>query len=133
MYTLRQAATATGKTKQAITKAVQAGKLSASKDTHGCWLLDPAEVHRVYPPVTTPLKEEPTNTDSEIALRERLAAKDELIATQATTIESLENVISDLMARLDQEATDRRRAYAQLTGLLTDQRKPVEKKRWWLW
>ncbi len=60
-----------------------------------------------------------------------LVERDKRIADQGTMIEGLENVVSDLMVRLDQEAADRRRAYA-LTGLLTDQRTPTEKsKHWW--
>ena len=50
-YSLREAAEAVGKGKPAILKAIQSGKISAQKDEHGEWQIEPAELHRVYPPV----------------------------------------------------------------------------------
>ena len=52
MYSLKEAAEAVGMGKPAILKAIQKGKLSAQKDAHGQWWIDPAELHRVYPPVS---------------------------------------------------------------------------------
>src|SRR5262249_1512923 len=34
-------------------RAIKAGKISASRDQHGQGQIDPAEMHRVYPPVAT--------------------------------------------------------------------------------
>jgi hypothetical protein len=51
-YTLGQAATATGKTKTTIAKAISNGRISAIKDEFGRYAIDPAELHRVYPPLT---------------------------------------------------------------------------------
>jgi excisionase family DNA binding protein len=48
-YSLKQAAKATGKTKTTILRAIQKGRISAAKDG-GAWKIDPAELHRVYPP-----------------------------------------------------------------------------------
>jgi hypothetical protein len=56
-YSLREAAVAAGKGKPAILKAIQSGKISAQKDEFGAWQIEPAELHRVYPPVST----EPTS------------------------------------------------------------------------
>lgn len=53
-YTLGQAAKATGKQKSTILDAIRAGKISASKDEHGRYQIDPAELHRVYPPTVRP-------------------------------------------------------------------------------
>ena len=51
-YTLGQAAKAAGKSKTTILRALQKSKISAAKDVHGNWSIDPAELHRVYPAVT---------------------------------------------------------------------------------
>src|SRR5690349_13804676 len=51
-YSLREAATAAGKGKPAILKAIQSGRISARKDEFGAWQIEPAELHRVYPPVS---------------------------------------------------------------------------------
>jgi len=50
-YTLGQAAHATGLSKTAIANAIKKGRLSAQKDEAGQYAIDPAELHRVYPPV----------------------------------------------------------------------------------
>ena len=51
-YTLGTAAKATGKTKTAIAEAIKKSRLSAVKDELGRYQIDPAELHRVYPPVS---------------------------------------------------------------------------------
>jgi hypothetical protein len=51
-YSLKHAATATGKSKPTILRAIQSGKISAEKDVQGEWQIEPAELHRVYPPVS---------------------------------------------------------------------------------
>jgi len=48
-YSLATAATATGTVKSTILRAIKAGKVSAIRDEHGQWRIDPAELHRVYP------------------------------------------------------------------------------------
>jgi excisionase family DNA binding protein len=50
MLTLAEAARETGLTKPAIFKSIQKGKISATKDEKGQWLIDPAELFRVYAP-----------------------------------------------------------------------------------
>jgi hypothetical protein len=116
-YSLKQAAEATGKTKPTILRAIQKGKISAKKDEHGEWEIDPAELHRVYEPVPAGTD---THTDAngtadsrEIELlREMLADKD--------------RQIEGLNRRLEAVDEERRTTLRQLTALLTDQRaKPV--------
>lgn len=51
-YTAGQAAKAAGVSKATITRALQSGKISGLKDDSGAWSIDPAELHRVFPPVT---------------------------------------------------------------------------------
>jgi hypothetical protein len=52
VYSLKDAAAAAGKGKPAILKAIQSGKISAEKNANGEWQIEPAELHRVYPPVS---------------------------------------------------------------------------------
>jgi hypothetical protein len=51
VYTLGEAAKATGRSKAAISQALASGRLSASKDDFGRWRIVPAELFRVYPPI----------------------------------------------------------------------------------
>ncbi|HEY7301309.1 MAG TPA: hypothetical protein VH684_25745 [Xanthobacteraceae bacterium] len=49
-YSLQQAASAAGVNKSTILRAIRAGKVSATRDEHRQWLIEPAELHRVYAP-----------------------------------------------------------------------------------
>jgi hypothetical protein len=53
MYTIATAAAAVGRHKNAILRAIGTGKFSALKDENGEWQIDPAELHRIYPPLRT--------------------------------------------------------------------------------
>lgn len=56
MYTIALAAAAVGRNKTAILRAIEAGKISGVKDENGEWHIDPAELHRVYPPLVSESK-----------------------------------------------------------------------------
>ena len=47
---LREAAEATGVSKSTIFRAIKSGKMSAPRTEDGGFLIDPAELFRVYPP-----------------------------------------------------------------------------------
>ena len=49
MYTLGEAAKATGKSKATIAQSIQKGRISAEKDDLGRWQIEPSELHRLYP------------------------------------------------------------------------------------
>jgi hypothetical protein len=116
VYTLGEAAKATGKSKATISKAIKSGRISAQKDETGTFQIDPSELHRVYrPTVSDEHKETPVNaqakTDNDGIIRElkaRLEAAHERLSDKET-------VIADLKE-------DRDRWRQQATVLLTDQR-----------
>jgi hypothetical protein len=49
LLSLQEAADLAGINKSTLFRAIKAGKVSASRDEHGQWRLDPAELARVYP------------------------------------------------------------------------------------
>ncbi len=51
MYTIATAAAAVGRNKTAILRAIENGKISADRDEKGELQIDPAELHRIYPPL----------------------------------------------------------------------------------
>ena len=53
MLTLGQAAKASGKAKVTLARAIKSGRFSASRTEDGSYVIDPAELHRVYPPRTS--------------------------------------------------------------------------------
>ena len=50
-YTLGMAARATGLSKSTIHRAIKDGRISATRTDAWSFALDPAEVHRIFPPV----------------------------------------------------------------------------------
>lgn len=95
VYTLGEAAKATGKSKATISKAIKSGRISAIKDETGTFQIAPSELHRVYQPTVhyehqeTPKLTAENDKDSGIirelqahlqAVRERLEDKETVIA-----------------------------------------------------
>ena len=74
-YSLVEAATACGINRSTVLRAIKAGKILASKDEQGEWRIEPAELHRVYPPVqANEARPEQAHQDALIAeLRNALA------------------------------------------------------------
>jgi hypothetical protein len=117
-YTLGQAARAVGKSKPTIARAIQTGRLSASRTDSGTFVIDPAELHRVFQvagngagTMKQTVPGEPDGT-SQAALR---VERDRLLIER----EDLRETIRDLRQRLDAESEERRRAQERLTALLT--------------
>ena len=74
-YSLQQAADVVGVNKSTVLRAIQAGKISATRNKHDQWLIEPAELRRVYPP-TAPgnRKVKRHGNQSELAEANRRAA-----------------------------------------------------------
>jgi excisionase family DNA binding protein len=52
-YTLTKAATATGVSRSTIFRAIKTGRISATRTEGGNFEIEPAELHRVFPPAET--------------------------------------------------------------------------------
>lgn len=121
-YTLGQAAKATGISKPTLSRAIKSGRISGQKQPDGSFLIDPAELHRVYPPVSVTdndngsLKQSETQSNPN-ALQAQL---DVLREERERERQQLQATIDDLRERLDKEAEERRR----LTLMLTHQPEP---------
>lgn len=129
MYSLKEAAEACGRGKPAILKAIQKGRISATKSQLGEWEIDPSELHRVYPPVkrgNTQVGNTVERWETAEESRETEALRRENILLREQT-ELLKDERRDLRRRLDDEAAERRKSadeIRRLTLLLTHQPKP---------
>lgn len=147
-YTAGDAAKATGKNIATITRAIKSGKISATKDGAGAWRIDPAELHRVFPPLAQPLQiasaqegaspAQEGNPNTDKALLDEVATLRERVRNQAQLLDDRADQIADLRSRLDREGEERRR----LAAILTDQRPPAAepapgpappRSGWWPW
>jgi len=93
-YTLAQAAAAVGMDKSSIRRACRSGRISGTRDDNGVWHVEPAELHRVFPPL-------PSATDGPAAAP-RYAPPDAVERTSDALIAELRGVIADLRQDRDQ-------------------------------
>jgi hypothetical protein len=125
-HTLGSAAKATGLSKSTLSRAIKAGRISANRSDAGAYEIDPAELHRVFPPISEAPPETPSVTrhaPGDAALippsMTSLHAERELEILKAERErerEQLQETISDLRQRLD-------RAETRVFGLIEDGRK----------
>ena len=118
-YTLGDAAKATGKSKTTLHRAIKSGKISANKAVDGSYSIDPAELHRVFPPATiatpvTPLqRNEPEQSGNTL---ETLRIQLEMLEKERKRERALlQETIADLRE-------DRDKWRQQATALLEDHR-----------
>jgi hypothetical protein len=112
VYTLGDAARATGMSKAALSKAIKQGRISATRKENGNLDIDPAELHRVYPPVNTkPSASEQERTQETLSENTRLQAK----------VEALGELLGQVKNERDDLRTDRDYWRRQATNLLTHQ------------
>lgn len=113
VYTLGEAAKATGKSKATLSKAIKNGRISAEKDETGVFRIQPSELHRVYP-LTAP-QQQGEHAPATSQVHEDQATIRELQAKLEAATERLqdkETVIADLRE-------DRDRWRQQATALLS--------------
>lgn len=118
-YTLNEAAKATGKSKTTIHRALKSGKVSAVKRDNGAYAIEPAELHRVFPPAPAERNEERSNRND----AEHLRNDQGTLRIQLETIEKeRERERQQLQETITDLREDRDRWRQQATALLEDKR-----------
>jgi excisionase family DNA binding protein len=123
MLSLAEAAARVGKSKPTLQRAIKGGRLSATRDESGAYLIDPAELARVYPtsraglaavpPAPTPAEEFAELTHLVAMLEARLALvtderdylRQRIEGFERTTNQTL-SLLKDGRARRDDEPDD---------------------------
>src|SRR3954468_13228460 len=94
-YNLAQAGATAGRNRSTILKAIRRGAISATRDpATGGWLIEPAELHRVFPPVAAATSDNAQATAETGELRARLETTEARLADALATVD-------DLRRRLD--------------------------------
>ena len=113
MIGMTEAAKLTGKQRQTIHKAIKEGRISAARAESGEWRIDPAELFRVYPPLSTGNDNQADKVDAGLQrIDSGLQREVELLRER---IREKDDVIDDLRQ-------DRDHWRQQATALLTDRR-----------
>jgi len=104
VYSLTQAAQATGLTRQGVLAAIKRGTISGSKNAHGQWEIDAAELHRVYPPIAVDSNAN-TLVDSSIAPDNTLSTQ--AINTLQQRLAVTEALLQEARGQVDELKADR--------------------------
>ena len=97
-YTLGEASKATGKSKPTIQEQIKKGRISAVKDDLGRYQIDPAELHRLYPPLSSEKPE--TERDLTSLMKEKEA--------EIRGLQDRLKAVSELKERIERECEDLR-------------------------
>ncbi|KIT14724.1 hypothetical protein [Jannaschia aquimarina] len=121
-----RAAKEAGIAKATLLEALKTGRMSASKNDKGHWLIDPAELFRVFPKPGTDTSEKPQPTPQEnnstsVLQVELEAAKRELATANLEREREREQLTGQIEA-LRQLADEQRADFRQTLAALTDQR-----------
>lgn len=128
--TLLEAANRVGMTKVGLYKAIKKGTISAEKNANGQWMIEPAELFRVYRDVTE------VNANKLDEVKDRKPLDNGSLQPQ---IDLMREQINDLREQLRQAHTDKEKILKvmeeQISGLklLADQRqeKPEQGRGFW--
>lgn len=129
VYTLGEAAKATGKSKATISKAIKSGRISAEKGDTGVYKIDPSELHRVYPIDTKDTykpeqQETPKDTQVNTDYLSRIRELELLLNASQQRLSDRGEQVTDLKE-------DRDKWRQQATALLEDKRPQGIWSRFW--
>lgn len=116
-HSLGTAAKATGISKSTIQRAIKDGKISAVKNANGSYEIEPAELHRVYPPAvsgdlpTVPMGRHATHKNADETAE---------IAHLKTALEGMERLCAQITGERD-------RVCSQLDSLRDENREQRQK------
>ena len=121
-YTLGMAAKATGKSKTTIQRAIAKGSISAHKEKNGRYSIDPSELYRVFPMVSTDTASQPSQVDTSRLLDE---------TPLQVKVDALEAMLEREREALTEMRSERDAWKQQATALLAAPEK--KRRRWWPW
>lgn len=101
-YTLGTAAKATGMTKSALSKAIAKGRISATKDDLGRFQIDPAELHRVYPPAASKPDKTGEQRETQVSGENGVGNTYKIIALE-TEVKGLRELLAQIKDERDRE------------------------------
>lgn len=120
-YTVGQAARAVGKSKSTISRAIDSGRISAMRNDDGSYLIDAAELHRVFPPIRSATVDDQPDATLRDPSRERDAIIEfrvlqERLEGAQRELRLRDDQVRDLNNRLDEAHEEKMRLTALLAA-----------------
>ena len=101
VLSLAEAAQQTALNRSTILRAIKSGKISGTRDPNGAWVVEPAELFRVFAPAEAAAQGVPDHAQADPELRIRLQVAEERLG-------ELKQMIADMGVRHERETTDLR-------------------------
>ena len=124
--TLNQAAKECGRAKSTISKAIKSGKLSYEKGDKGAFLIDPSELHRVFPATGSEQQEVPVanskNEQGNSVLQVELDALRRELETANLERTRERDQLTEQIQELRETVAEQRADFRQTLAVITDQR-----------
>lgn len=121
---LSQAAKLSGRSKSTIHRAVKSGKISANRASDGTYLINAAELSRVFPlDVSEGQRRDDLGRDETAT---ELARLQEQVKFLEKALDREKEIQSDLME-------ERNKWHRQATALISQVENIQKKKKWWPW
>jgi hypothetical protein len=138
-YTLGTAAKAAGISKATVHRAIKSGRISATRHDNGSYTIDPAELHRVFPPVSQNSDANGdvrrSETPAETAETAKLAILNAQLEVEITGLKALVKVhqeqVDDLRGERDRLLGQVESAHRLLTHHQTSNTPEPPKRFWW--
>ena len=128
--TAGQAAKAVGVSTATITRAIKRGRISAAKDEDGAWRIEPAELHRAFPPVAPQ-----ADTQSEMQSG-ATPSQDEEMRVELARMEERLRAAEERREAAERDRDAWRTQAERLTMALpapAATAPPSKRRRWWAW
>ena len=113
--TLGEAEDEVGVAKSTISRAIKAGRLSAKKNEHGHYQIDPAELFRVYPPSPRNSEETPERNETQHPVQHNATPAQH--PNQGETVQWMMKRLDEVESKLadtEQELEEKEQAYVEL-------------------
>ena len=130
---LRTAAKAVGLDKTTILRAIQSGKISADKNQNGGWVIQPAELFRVYKPASAPVDAavatDAVRHDALPPVMQDAAAAPAVSAEKVAGLEAQVKILRELVEELKSQR-DGWQQQAERLSLNSPSQPPAKKGLW---
>ena len=143
-YTLTEAATATGVSRSTIFRAIKTGRISATRTEGGNFEIEPAELHRVFPPAETRAAHAgngamnrdamalgTADTGQLAQLESEIKALRDMSALLREQLHETRDTVDDL--RRDRDAWRQQAQQLALPKPVTETPAQQQRRRWWPW
>jgi len=121
---LAESAQATGLNRSTILRAIKSGKVSGTRDQNGAWVVEPAELFRVFAPAEAAPKAMPDPAQDDPELRVRVAVAE-------VRLTELRQALADMRVQRDSWQAQAERLAISAQPRQASVPTVAQRRKWW--